>query len=96
MSSGRKTDKETWWWKEDMQEYIQRKRLAKKWDTERTYDDWYTRLDRKERETDLYRLVRQRKRHGKDMQQTRVIKDRDGNVVTDSRSVTGSWKEYFE
>ena len=26
----------------------------------------------------------------------RVIKDRDGNVLTDARSVTGRWKEYFE
>ena len=30
-------DKETWWWNEEVQERIQRKRLAKKkWDTERT------------------------------------------------------------
>lgn len=37
MSSGRKVDKETWWWNEEVQECIQRKRLAKKkWDTERT------------------------------------------------------------
>ncbi|KAK2922282.1 hypothetical protein Q8A73_001767 [Channa argus] len=37
VSSGkRKVDKETWWWNEEVQERIQRKRLAKKWDTERT------------------------------------------------------------
>ena len=37
MSSGRRTDKETWWWNEEGQEYVQRKRLSKKkWDTERT------------------------------------------------------------
>ncbi|XP_067349374.1 uncharacterized protein [Channa argus] len=38
VSSGkRKADKETWWWNEEVQECIQRKRLAKKkWDTERT------------------------------------------------------------
>ena len=24
------------------------------------------------------------------------MKDRDGNVVTDDRSLTGRWKEYFE
>ena len=35
MSSGWKVDKETWWWNEEVQEYVQRKRLAKKnWDTE--------------------------------------------------------------
>eukprot|EP00064_Thunnus_orientalis_P026187 superscaffoldBa00015694_g26675 len=31
----RKEDKETWWWDEDVQESIQRKRLAKKWDSQR-------------------------------------------------------------
>ncbi|KAF7655893.1 hypothetical protein LDENG_00048720, partial [Lucifuga dentata] len=122
VSSGRKVDKETWWWNEEVQECIQRKRLAKKkWDTERTeessqeyremkrkvkvevakakqraYNDLYARLDSKEGETDLYRLARQRNRDGKDVQQVRVIKDRDGNVLTGARSVMGRWKEYFE
>ena len=35
-----------------------------------------------EGETDLHRLVRQRDRDGKDMQQARVIRDGDGNVLT--------------
>ena len=36
VSSGRKTDKETRWENEDVQKYVQKKRLAKKkWDTER-------------------------------------------------------------
>ncbi|KAK2902094.1 hypothetical protein Q8A73_011840 [Channa argus] len=123
VSSGkRKADKETWWWNEEVQECIQRKRLAKKkWDPERTeesrqeyreiqrkvkvevakakqraYEDLYARLDTKEGEVDLYRLARQRDRDGKDVQQVRVIKDKDGNVLTGARSVMGRWKEYFE
>lgn len=122
VSSGRKVDKETWWWNEKVQECIQRKRLAKKkWDTERTeesrqeykemhrkakvevakakqgaYDDLYARLGSEQGETDLYRLARQRDRDGKDMQQVRVIKDRDGSVLTGASSVMGRWKEYFE
>ena len=123
VSSGkRKVDKENWWWNEEVQECIQRKRLAKKkWDTERSeesrqeyremqrkvkvevakakqraYEDLYARLDSKEGEVDLYRLARQRDRDGKDVQQVRVIKDRDGNVLTGARSVMGRWKENFE
>ncbi|KAK3523933.1 hypothetical protein QTP70_016740, partial [Hemibagrus guttatus] len=123
VSSGRrKEDKETWWWNEEVQDSIQRKRLAKKkWDMDRTeenrqeykelqrrvkrevskakqkaYDELYTRLDTREREKDLYRLARQRDRDGKDVQQVRVIKDRDGRVLTSEESVQRRWKEYFE
>ncbi|KAK3551495.1 hypothetical protein QTP70_017380, partial [Hemibagrus guttatus] len=123
VSSGRrKEDKETWWWNEEVQDNIQRKRLAKKkWDMDRTegnrqeykelqrrvkrevskakqkaYDELYTRLDTREGEKDLYRLARQRDRDGKDVQQVRVIKDRDGRVLTSEESVQRRWKEYFE
>ncbi|KAK3529130.1 hypothetical protein QTP70_016558 [Hemibagrus guttatus] len=123
VSSGRrKEDKETWWWNEEVQDSIQRKRLAKKkWDMDRTeenrqeykelqrrvkrevskakqkaYDELYTRLDTREGEKDLYRLARQRDRHGKDVQQVRVIKDRDGRVLTSEETVQRRWKEYFE
>ncbi|KAK3548241.1 hypothetical protein QTP70_005820 [Hemibagrus guttatus] len=123
VSSGRrKEDKETWWWNEEVQDSIQRKRLAKKkWDMDRTeenrqeykelqrrvkrevskakqkaYDELYTRLDTREGEKDLYRLARQRDQDGKDVQQVRVIKDRDGRVHTSEESVQRRWKEYFE
>ncbi|KAK3530789.1 hypothetical protein QTP70_002822 [Hemibagrus guttatus] len=123
VSSGRrKEDKETWWWNEEVQDSIQRKRLAKKkWDMDRTeenrqeykelqrrvkrevskakqkaYDELYTRLDTREGEKDLYRLARQRDRDGKDVQQVRVIKDRDGRLLTSEESVQRRWKEYFE
>ncbi|KAK3511787.1 hypothetical protein QTP70_023192 [Hemibagrus guttatus] len=123
VSSGRrKEDKETWWWNEEVQDSIQRKRLAKKkWDMDRTeenrqkykelqrrvkrevskakqkaYDELYTRLDTRDGEKDLYRLARQRDQDGKDVQQVRVIKDRDGRVLTSEESVQRRWKEYFE
>ncbi|KAK3541695.1 hypothetical protein QTP86_001109 [Hemibagrus guttatus] len=119
VSSGRRIeDKETWWWNEEVQDSIQRKRLAKKkWDMDRTeenrqeykelqrrvkrevskakqkaYDELYTRLDTREGEKDLYRLARQRDRDGKDVQQVRVIKDRDGRVLTSEESVQRRWK----
>ncbi|KAK3528423.1 hypothetical protein QTP86_034243 [Hemibagrus guttatus] len=80
VSSGRrKEDKETWWWNEEVQDSIQRKRL-----------------DTREGEKDLYRLARQRDRDGKDVQQVRVIKDRDGRVLTSEESVRRRWKEYIE
>ncbi|KAK3519636.1 hypothetical protein QTP86_002982 [Hemibagrus guttatus] len=63
---------------------------------QKAYDELYTRLDTREGEKDLYRLARQRDRDGKDVQQVRVIKDRDGRVRTSEESVQRRWKEYFE
>ncbi|KAK3551740.1 hypothetical protein QTP70_023255 [Hemibagrus guttatus] len=51
---------------------------------QKAYDELYT------------RLARQRDRDGKDVQQVRVIKDRDGMVLTSEESVQRRWKEYFE
>ncbi|KAK3545101.1 hypothetical protein QTP70_000575 [Hemibagrus guttatus] len=81
VSSGRrKEDKETWWWNEEVQDSIQRKRLAKKkWDMDRTEENRqeYKELQRRvKREVskakqkayeELY--TRQRDRDGKDVQQ---------------------------
>ncbi|KAF7663482.1 hypothetical protein LDENG_00210270 [Lucifuga dentata] len=70
---------------ESSQEYREMKRKVKvevAKAKQRAYNDLYARLDSKEGETDLYRLARQRNRDGKDVQQVRVIKDRDGNVLT--------------
>ncbi|KAK3505849.1 hypothetical protein QTP70_019541, partial [Hemibagrus guttatus] len=63
---------------------------------QKAYDELYARLDTREGEKDLYRLARQRDRDGKDVQQVRVIKDRDGRVLTSEESVQRRWKEYFE
>ncbi|KAK3575295.1 hypothetical protein QTP86_023417 [Hemibagrus guttatus] len=63
---------------------------------QKAYEELYTRLDTREGEKDLYRLARQKDRDGKDVQQVRVIKDRDGRVLTSEQSVQRRWKEYFE
>ncbi|KAK3548161.1 hypothetical protein QTP70_004840 [Hemibagrus guttatus] len=50
VSSGRrKEDKETWWWNGEVQDSIQRKRLAKKWEMDRTEENRqeYKELQRK-------------------------------------------------
>ena len=55
----------------------------------------YEELDTKEGEKTLYRLARQRHQAGKDVQQVRMMKDKDGNVMTDEESVSRIWKEYY-
>ena len=58
----------------------------------KAYEELYDRLDTKEGEKDLYRLVRQRNQAGKDVQQVRLIKDRDGNIITNEKGVLRRWK----
>ncbi|KAK3555713.1 hypothetical protein QTP86_029004, partial [Hemibagrus guttatus] len=84
---------------ENRQEYKELQRRVKREVSkakQKAYDELYTRLDTREGEKDLYRLARQRDRDGKDVQQVRVIKDRDGRVLTSKESVQRRWKEYFE
>ena len=51
--------------------------------------------DTREGEKTLYRLASQRHKAGKDVQQVRMMKDKDGNVMTDEESVLRIWKEYY-
>ncbi|KAK3543130.1 hypothetical protein QTP70_011668 [Hemibagrus guttatus] len=84
---------------ENRQEYKELQRRVKREVSkakQKAYDELYTRLDTREGEKDLYRLARQRDRDGKDVQQVRVIKDRDGRVLTSKENVQRRWKEYFE
>ncbi|KAK3568400.1 hypothetical protein QTP86_005554 [Hemibagrus guttatus] len=84
---------------ENRQEYKELQRRVKREVSkakQKAYDELYTRLDTREGEKDLYRLARQRDRDRKDVQQVRVIKDRDGRVLTSEESVQRRWKEYFE
>ena len=43
----------------------------------------------------MYQLTRQIHQEGKDVQQVRMMKDKDGNVMTDEESVLRIWKDYY-
>ncbi|RJG15641.1 hypothetical protein D4A39_16580, partial [Alcanivorax profundi] len=84
---------------ESRQEYREMQREAKievAKAKQKAYEDMYARLDSAEGERDVYRLARQRDRDGKDVQQVRVIKDREGNVLTGDKRVMERWKEYYD
>ena len=83
---------------ESKQDYKEMRREAKKEVAKaksKAYDELYEGLDTKEGEKTLYRLARQRHQAGKDVQQVRMMKDKDGNVMTDEESVLRMWKEYY-
>ena len=84
---------------ESKQEYKEMRREAKKGVAKaknNAYDELYEELDSKEGERTLYRLARQRHQAGKDVQQVRMMKDKDGKVMTDEESVLRIWKEYYK
>ncbi|KAK3514443.1 hypothetical protein QTP70_018255 [Hemibagrus guttatus] len=99
VSSGRrKEDKETWWWNEEVQDSIQRKRLAKKkWDMDRTEEN---RQEYKELQRRVKREVSKAKQKAYEELYTR-LDTREGEkdlyrVLTSEESVQRRWKEYFE
>ncbi|KAK3552760.1 hypothetical protein QTP86_022345, partial [Hemibagrus guttatus] len=99
VSSGRrKEDKETWWWNEEVQDSIQRKRLAKKkWDMDRTEEN---RQEYKELQRRVKREVSKAKqkvydelytrldtREGEDLYRLARQRDRDGKDVQQVRVI---------
>ena len=86
-------------YEESKQEYKEMRREAKKEVAKaknNAYDELYQELDSKEGERTLYRLARQIHQAGKDVQQVRMMKDKDGKVMTDEESVLIIWKEYYK
>lgn len=93
--------KRKWYRQRDLEsrrEYKQMRQEAKREVAkarEEAGEDLYERLNTREGEKDLHRLARQRDRAGKDVQHVRIIKDANGNMLTDDASVLNRWKEYF-
>ena len=74
---------------ESKQKYEEMRREAKKEVANaksKAYDELYEELDTKEGENTLYRLASQRHQAGKDVQQVRMMKDKDGNVIQTRRA----------
>ena len=84
---------------ESKQEYKEMRREARKEVAKansKAYDELYEGLDTKEGENTLYRLARQRHQAGKDVQHVRMMKDKDGKLLTDEESILRIWKEYYK
>ena len=84
---------------ESNQEYKEMRRQTKKEVAKaksKAYDELYEGLDTKEGEKTLYRLTRQRHQAGNDVQQVRMMKDTDENVMTGEESELKIRKEYYK
>ncbi|XP_061605912.1 uncharacterized protein LOC133466337 isoform X1 [Phyllopteryx taeniolatus] len=93
ISSGRKGEKETWWWNLTVQDIIQGKKLAKKkWDTERTEERRKEYIEMRHRAKVVVAQAKQEayddmygrldtKEEEKDLYRLARQRDRDGNQV---------------
>ncbi|KAK3535513.1 hypothetical protein QTP70_016936 [Hemibagrus guttatus] len=95
VSSGRrKEDKETWWWNEEVQDSIQRKRLAKKkWDMDRTEEN---RQEYKELQRRVKREVSKAKQKAYDELYTRLDTIEGEKDGIEMGRMCSKWKEYFQ
>ncbi|KAK4299887.1 hypothetical protein Pmani_027715 [Petrolisthes manimaculis] len=84
---------------ESKQEYKEMQSTAKKEVAkakDRAYEKLYEKLDSREGEKDLYRLARQRDRAGRDVQHVKMIKDVDGNILTNDIVICSESREEVE
>ncbi|GFS10824.1 endonuclease-reverse transcriptase HmRTE-e01 [Elysia marginata] len=118
---GKKIDKETCWWSEEVQTSIKKKKEAfknrqregtdqlkevhkeKKKEAKRAvakakeegYKEWYENLDTREGEKTIYRIAKQRAEAKRDIKEIKVIKDQQGEVLTDGEKIKERWREYY-
>jgi hypothetical protein len=60
------------------------------------YDGLYQRLDMKEGEKDIYRMVKSRERKTRDIIQVKCIKDATERLLTKDEDMKNRWREYFD
>ena len=56
---------------------------------------WYENLDTWEGEKTIYRTAKQRAEAKRDIKEIKVIKDQQGEVLTDREKIKERWREYY-
>ena len=62
----------------------------------KAYKKLYEKLETKEVENELFKIAKQRNRQSKNVQQLRVIKSKNGEMLMEEEKVKQRWKEYFD
>ncbi|GFR99752.1 RNA-directed DNA polymerase from mobile element jockey-like [Elysia marginata] len=58
-------------------------------------NEWYENLDTREGEKAIYRITKQRAEAKRDIKEIKVIKDQQGEVLTDGEKIKERWREYY-
>ncbi|GFR59887.1 RNA-directed DNA polymerase from mobile element jockey-like [Elysia marginata] len=62
---------------------------------EEGYKEWYENLDIREGEKTIYRIAKQRAEAKRDIKEIKVIKDQQGEELTDGEKIKERWREYY-
>ncbi|XP_063615413.1 uncharacterized protein LOC134788453 [Penaeus indicus] len=60
------------------------------------YEDLYNSLEGPDGQQKAIRLVKQRNKKSQDVYQAKMVKDRNGQVLTDDTQIRERWKEYYQ
>ena len=77
---------------------LQEKKLREKWQRQKNkaYEELYKNWKQRSGGNELFKIVRQRNRQTKDVQQVRVIKSKTWEMLMEEETVKQRWKEYFD
>ncbi|GLS47117.1 hypothetical protein GCM10007884_51210 [Methylobacterium brachythecii] len=62
----------------------------------RAYDNFYTKLDTKQGEKDIYKLAKLREKRTRDISQIKCIKNEDSRVLVQDKEIKLRWENYFK
>ena len=127
-NGGKYLDKESWWWNNEVQEAVARKKEAFKiWKTtrreedgeqrdmaeeeykkrnkeakievakakEKAYEKMYKDLEENGAKN-LYKLAKTRKRRSLDIDRMNVVKNGNGDILSQDEDIKQRWQEYFD
>jgi hypothetical protein len=60
------------------------------------YTELYQKLNTKESENDVYKMVKLRERKTKDFNQVKCIKDESDRLLVKDEEIKNRWREYFD
>ncbi|XP_037793901.1 uncharacterized protein LOC119589353 [Penaeus monodon] len=90
----KKRGKEMWWWNEEVQEAIAREK--EEWESVAQETKSEKQIFCTMNQTTRQKVVKQKDRVAKDVQQIRLIKDAENKVLTIEEEVLQRWRDYFE
>ena len=60
------------------------------------WERWDQQREGTKQQNDMYKLVKQMRRERRDLENSKYIRDENGNILVDERHIMERWKRYFQ